>query len=310
MKEPKQLARDLAGIVVSAFNPSQDLIGHCAEFRKQAAHVVVVDDGSTSTPPGLFETIEAMGCTVLRLGSNRGIAYALNRGILTLSKTCPEIRCVITMDQDSILGNNFVEQMVVSWNAAIAAGISVGMVAAAEISGLPHREIREVNGISIGDEPIQSGLLIPLSVIETLGYLDERLFIDGVDSEFFLRARDHGYSSVLSAESSIKHSLGTMVDASIGGVTVTIWKRSLKVRVAAPWRYYYIVRNRLILSRRYAVRFPMWVIKGWASDLRHIAYVSVLAPDRLLRLRYAKKGLMAGVMGITGKMPRSDSEES
>ena len=43
---------------------------------------------------------------------------------------------------------------------------------------------------------ISSGCLIPLSAIDTIGEMDEELFIDHVDTDWFLRAKSLAHESL------------------------------------------------------------------------------------------------------------------
>jgi rhamnosyltransferase len=75
------------------------------------------------------------------------------------------------------------------------------------------------------------------------------------------------------------------------------------IRTAANWRYYFIVRNRILLARKFAFREPYWVVRGCLSDARHILIVTLLAAGRKERLSSAAKGLAAGLLGVTGPRP-------
>jgi rhamnosyltransferase len=91
-----------------------------------------------------------------------------------------------------------------------------------------------------------------------------------------------------------------MVDARVFGHAVRVRGRPLKVRTAATWRYYYIFRNRILVSRRYATRNPLWVASGTWADIRHLLVVTLLAPGRSARLGFAVRGLTDGLRGRSG----------
>jgi rhamnosyltransferase len=161
-----------------------------------------------------------------------------------------------------------------------------------------------VNGVVLGKEPIQSGLMLTTEALDDLGAFREELFIDLVDTEFYLRATDAGWPTVL-ADAEFDHSLGTFVEARIFGRTIPLRGKPLKVRIAASWRYYYIFRNRILVSRQYARRHPVWAASGYWTDFRHLALVTALAPGRLARLNAALAGVKDGIRGRTGKKANS-----
>lgn len=291
--------------VISLFNPDDSVKFNASALLKQVDHVVVVDDGSPQDPKHILGELAALGCTVVRLAENSGIAAALNAGIKVALAAAVKPVFILTMDQDSVIDAGYVVALERAATAAERAGVRVGMVAPATVRGLPTRRGRVVNGIQLGGEPIQSGLLLPVAVVEEIGALQSNLFIDGVDSEFYLRCLSSGLSSVIAPDAALDHSLGAMTRARIFGAELSFRQRPVEIRTAASWRYYYLFRNRILLAKAYGTRYPWWVAKGVMADYRHLAIVSVLAPDRLPRIAAAAAGIVDGVRGAPGKRPSS-----
>lgn len=289
--------------VVSTFNPHRAVLENCAALLGQCSDVVVVDDGSTAADESIYAELEVLGCTVLRLRQNSGIAAALNSGIALARSRNPSLAFILTMDQDSLVQPGFVRGLEDAADAATDAGLGVGMVAPGKVSGLPRRVVRTHHGVTIGDEPVQSGLLIPTACVDAVGPFNEQLFIDGVDSEFYLRAKARQLHCVIALDCSLNHALGTMVPARLGPWPVRWRGQPLQVRTASTWRYYFIVRNRILLAARFARQEPYWTARGLLTDLRHLTIVSVLAPGRRQRLAAARKGLADGFRRKSGPGP-------
>jgi rhamnosyltransferase len=289
--------------VVSTFNPHRNVVENCSALLDQCTDVVVVDDGSTAANEDLYRELESLGCTVLRLKDNSGIAAALNRGVSLARSRNKTLGYVLTMDQDSLVQPGFVQGLEKAAAAAIEIGLGVGMVSPGKVSGLPSRAVRTHKGVTIGDEPVQSGLLIPISCLDSLGPFNEQLFIDGVDSEFYLRAKAKNLHCIIALDCSLNHSLGTMIPASIGPWSIAWRGRPLMVRTAATWRYYFIFRNRILLAVKFARNEPYWSLRGLLADIRHLTIVSLLAPGRRERLVSATKGLADGLRGHSGPGP-------
>ncbi|MDJ0351164.1 glycosyltransferase [Pseudarthrobacter sp. PH31-O2] len=287
--------------VISLFNPTEAVLANAAALLPQVERVVVVDDGSPEDPARLLTELEAMGCVAVRLSENSGIAAALNAGISTALAATPRPDFILTMDQDSLLDPGYVQELLTTAAAASASGVPVGMVAPGSVRGLPVRRGPVRHGVQLGGEPIQSGLLVPVPVIERLGLLQASLFIDGVDSEFYLRCRAHGLEVALAPGASLGHALGSKVPAQVFGRKLSLGGRRLDIRTAAPWRYYYIFRNRILLTRQYGRKFPLWAIKGFLADNRHLIIVTILAPGRWSRLANALAGVADGVGGLSGR---------
>lgn len=280
--------------VISAFNPTESLLTACRSARGQVQAVVVVDDGSGPSADGVLASCAELGVEVHRHAGNRGVAAALNTGIEAARRPgSPEDpRFVLTMDQDSTLPPGYVDRLVAAADAAGSAGAEVGLVGPERVAGIGSMVARRQGPLVLGREPVQSGLLIPTRTLDALGPLDERLFIDGVDSDLYLRVRAAGLAVLVAPGAHLEHQLGT--SASVPGGS------GLRLTHAAPFRYYYITRNRLLLVRRYARVAPGWCIGSVVKDLRHLAITSLLVPGRRARWSAVRAGLTDGLRGVTG----------
>jgi rhamnosyltransferase len=287
--------------VVSLFNPDERIIANATALLSQVGQVIVVDDGSPQDPRRILQELRDLGCTVERLSDNSGIAQALNTGIAVALASPARPRYILTMDQDSLLDDGYVAALEEAALNAEEAGINVGMVAPASIRGLPTRRAGVRNGITLGGEPIQSGLLLPVAVLEELGTFQSDLFIDGVDSEYFLRCQSAGFNSVIATEAALNHTLGSMTQARLFGAGISFRGVPVRVRTAASWRYYYLFRNRILLTRKYWRAQPWWALKGFLADYRHLAIVTLLAPGRLERISHAAAGIADGLAGRAGR---------
>lgn len=287
--------------VVSLFNPDERIVANARALLSQVSQVVVVDDGSPDDPGPILQELRNLGCTVERLSVNSGIAQALNAGIAVALDSAAHPQFILTMDQDSLLDDGYVTALEAAAYAAEAAGVKVGMVAPASIRGLPTRRSGVEKGIALGGEPIQSGLLVPVSVVGELGTFQTDLFIDGVDTEYFLRCQSAGFKTVIAENAALNHTLGNMTKARLFGFDISFRGVPVRVRTAASWRYYYLFRNRILLARKYWRRQPWWALKGFLADYRHLAIVTLLAPGRLKRLSQATAGIADGLSGRTGR---------
>jgi len=256
--------------VIPAYEPGPNLVDLVRCLSEQVTTVVVVDDGSPTWPD-----IPQRAAVVVRHNSNRGIAAALNTGIRE-ALTDADVMAVLTVDQDSQLPARFVRHLLDTWRDAESAGVRVGLVAPQKVTGQPDQRP--------GRPPIQSGQLIPVTTLRRVGDFDARLFIDGVDDDYALRCLDAGLALVVAEGLTIGHRLGATHDVTIAGRTVTLTR-------SAPFRYYYLTRNRLWLVRRNARRHPRWAVAQAFGLLRHLVVVQTLVPDRHARADAVWRGV-------------------
>ncbi|MCS5722046.1 glycosyltransferase [Herbiconiux sp. CPCC 203407] len=293
--------------VVTAYRPGDRLVPLVRALLAQAATVVVVDDtGGAPDAEGPLVEAEAAGARVVRHRSNRGIAAALNSGIA--AARTPERgaspRFVLTFDQDSAIGDDFVATLVATFEQAMAAGLPVGLVAPARIEGLPSQVTGYSRGFLLGTTPIQSGMLLPATTLDRVGGFAEPLFIDGVDTDYALRVAACGLRVLLADRATLGHSLGDRFHpALLTRLLALAGRPPIGLVVSRPFRYYYLLRNRVLLNRRHSRGALGWALRETLGDLRHCAIVLALAPGRTARLRAMAAGLRDGWASRTGRIP-------
>ncbi|WP_291055566.1 glycosyltransferase [Herbiconiux sp.] len=305
--------------VVTAFRAGENLVELVETLAPVLGAVVVVDDGSGTGSDAVLARAQAAGATVVRHPQNRGIAAALNTGIAAAraaggsapvgttppapAAPAPAPAFVLTLDQDSRIDAALIQRLVATARDAASAGLPVGLVAPARIEGLPSAAVSSEKGFLIGGTPIQSGMLIPVDTVDAVGPFAEALFIDGVDTDFALRVTASGRRVLLAMGTELGHSLGERHTPRLLGRPVALGGAPVALVVSKPFRYYYLVRNRILLNRRYGRSHRAWTVQQTLADLRHCVIVQLLLPGRRARGRAMLAGLRAGWAGRAGRIP-------
>jgi rhamnosyltransferase len=96
--------------VIVTYEPGDGILDTVRAVRSQVAGVIVVDNGSGSESRRALALLEGQeGTLVVRLGANRGIAAAQNRGIERAEQL--GATWVLTLDQDSLCGKGMVSAL-------------------------------------------------------------------------------------------------------------------------------------------------------------------------------------------------------
>jgi rhamnosyltransferase len=306
--DPQSVSKDktpkVCAIVVSYFPAVATLQRLVTATLPQVNALVLVDNG-TSDP--VFEDYSSKigkdGIVVLKQRGNTGLAAAFNRGIAWAREQ--GFSHVLLLDQDSEPAPGMVRALL----NALAAPYGKGKIAAVGPRfhdaregqyapfvriGFPfNRKIvcKESEGLIDTDFLISSGSLIPISVFDDVGGMEEGLFIDNVDLEWCFRARHKGYALIGVCSATMHHRLGH------GRRQMPAGLRSIVVH--DPIRLYYIMRNRVLLY--HLPHTPaVWI----AQDVLRVPFkfflFSVLIPPRLKNIRFMLSGLRDGLSGRTG----------
>src|SRR5690606_35623645 len=131
-----------------------------------------------------------------------------------------------------------------------------------------------------------SGALFSRAALDRIGLHDERLFIDYVDHDISLRARRAGFIVVKVFDTVLDHRFGASTPARFLGRRVYLSNYS-------PTRQYYMMRNRVIMIRRYGMGRWFWLDAAYA--LKSWVKVLLCERDRPAKVRAALRGLIDGI---------------
>jgi rhamnosyltransferase len=238
---------------------------------------------------------------IINNSSNFGIAKALNIGILEAKKK--KFQYVALFDQDTFLPLDCSKKMInfinnyENNNACLFCPNFYNLVTNRFnkikkiklfrcISYNPDNEL-----ISYPSYSITSGSFINLLTFKKIGFFDEKLFIDLVDTEWCLRAQSYGYKIVQNNALTIRHSLGES----------HIELFNFKIQIHSPLRLYYYFRNSIYLYTLPHIFFNWVLIDFFKNILRFIFYI-LFVQNRRNYFKYIIKGYYHGLIKKMGKL--------
>lgn len=295
-------------VVVVLYNPSwPSLFLTCEAWLRQSESVIYVDNGGGNLIRDKLLELGIGRIDFVEMGRNAGVGAAQNRGI----ERARALGCthVLLSDQDSSPTSGMVVELLRVESLALSRGIDVSAVgprqldaAAGHLSyfvrfgGFCFARVDPAppDDWVVADFLIASGSLIRLSVLDTAGTMDEGLFIDLVDTEWFLRARHMGKVAIGACGALLSHSLGEET-------LVIKLGRTRTLPIHTPFRYYYMARNRLVMYRRSYVRLA-WVVPDIVRLFQMFLFFGIVHPARLKNVSMMLRGIFDGLRGVQGPM--------
>ena len=294
-------APGVTAVVVSYHPDAGALAALLSALAAQVQRVVVVDNASPEAP------VLPFGMQLIRLDRNLGVGAAQNAGIRNALQA--GAGQVLLLDQDSLPQRGMVAALQAGLQAAADAGLrpaAAGPLIVDE-DGRSEGFVRFRRGRYEAIEPapgeawidcdllIASGTLIPATALQAVGEMDETLFIDKVDTEWCLRAAAAGWHLVGVPAARLQHRLGQR--------QIRLWCFGWRrLALHAPFRYYYMWRNGLLLRRR-AQATAAWKRADARQLLSLLLYFGLLAPGRRARIRMMARGLRDALRGLAGPLP-------
>ena len=298
--------------VVVTYRPDLDLLAQVLDsVCPQVDHVLVFDNASPD--PGLGQLLAQprwSNLGVIYSASNLGVASAINQAAAHARANGYEH--LLVLDQDSLLAADMVahlRQALSSPDAGAARPIAAvgpvfvdrrtGEVAPfVRIGPLLNRKLAVAPGGQVEcDFLISSGSLLPLSVLDSVGGMDESLFIDNVDLEWSFRARHQGYRLLGVGNARMVHAIGDRV------YPVTLFGRRLSFSLHGPVRLYYMTRNRLLLYVRPQTPWA-WISQDIPRVVLKLAGMSLFVAPRWQNLRAMLHGMADALRGRGGPYRR------
>jgi len=271
----------------------------------QVQAIVVVDNGSNKEITDWLQNASDTITHTVLLNANKGIATAQNTGIKWATEN--GFKFVILFDQDSEPENEMVNKLQEAFISKTAQGYQVAAIAPdyqdsrrdtispfvvvdkCRITRKPCREKTEIVEV---DFTISSGSLISLDAIDTVGLMNEELFIDYVDVEWALRAKLKGLRCYGACAARMHHSLGEP--------PVVLMGRQFTFH--SPLRHYYLFRNAIWIYRQRWIPFEFKVADGMRLIVKYFIY-TLFATPRHKHWWMMTRGMWHGLKGKMGKLP-------
>jgi rhamnosyltransferase len=294
-------ASDVCAVVVTYF-PRPGCADNLSALLPQVGKLLVVDNGSDekSFQP-VAAAAERLGAGIIRLGSNTGIATALNVGLRFARDQ--GYQWYATFDQDSTPPPDMIQTMLRA-RGAYPRPAEVALISPCHVdprlglvTAYPWTE-ESGEGWRVTTSALASGNLVSVEAAARVGGFDETLFIDWVDIEFCLRLRRLDYRILQAMHAKLSHSLGELDVRRFIAKPVVITNH-------AAVRRYYMTRNRIITWGRYWRREPLYVLWDIYFFLRDTLYMVLFEQNVMRKAAMTARGMRDALMNIRGPFPGS-----
>lgn len=292
-------AVSIAAVIVS-YNPDKDFGKRLSVVQKQVDRIIIIDNSSNTSIYEILNDYLSGDMDIIENKLNLGIAAALNQGVKKAMQL--GFSWALTLDQDTEVDPNMVSHLcsILSHHPDRGALGIIGSNARSKHAGRLFIDCSRQPGEFIETKTvITSGSIMSLSAYEKTGPFREDFFIEGVDLEYCLRLRRHGFKVLMSCNALMTHAAGKMEEHRFLGRVVLIANHE-------PWRYYFMIRNLMHISVRYAKHEPAWVCMLWCNIFKMLIKIVLFEERRKEKLCNMARGVRDGLISNIG----SDHEET
>jgi rhamnosyltransferase len=275
--------------IIVTFHPDIEFITRLLAILNELDKVIIIDN---SADPLVLNHVK-LHCRDNRIlfienHVNAGIAKALNQGIQLAE--AEGYQWVWSFDQDTLVPSGILSKLVHFYNTSTAKS-KIGVI------GPNYKDVNcgtyfiplERGGEYL-EVPtlINSGSLIKIENYHVVGGFDEKLFIDGVDHDFCLMMRHHGYKIIVVKNALIYHKIGYSTRHRFLHKIITVTNNS-------PLRRYYFSRNSWKLMLKYMSLNPSLAIELVKVYLKSVIVTVIFEKQRLSKIKYLTLGFFDAV---------------
>ena len=283
--------------VLVTYHPDTGFPERLHLLTPQVAEVIIVDNGSAEDGVALLrratgDAATPQSVTLLENPQNLGIARALNIGIAhALTRG---YHWALLLDQDSEVDGRLIERLLATTADFPDPGHLA--IAAARFRDVNERppETRHLGAEGAlwreAESVITSGSFLSLPAYQAIGPFRDEFFIDYVDTEFCLRARNAGYRIIETREALMSHTIGAPTPHRFLGKTTWTTNHSAQ-------RRYYIARNNTVLLRE---RGGAWRRKSLTRCFRLCKRIVLYEGDKGPKLAAVVEGWWDALRGNMG----------
>lgn len=291
MKEPSYIDVKKIAAVIITYNPDREFKERIELIKNQVSQAIIIDNYSSPLVRQMLRVLKSSKIEVIENASNKGLAVALNQGVLRAKEL--GYSWVLFLDQDTIVDNDMLKSLVSIYSQCLFYE-KIGLIGSNARSKYGSRLYVNCQNIKKNfikvRTVITSGSLLSLAAYEKAGPFRDDFFIEGIDLEYCLRLRKYGYEVLLSCRPLMTHAAGKMEEHNFLG-------RVILVANHEPWRYYLVARNLLEIFIIYFWREPIWVLKTSFNFLKTVIKIILYEDAKMLKLKYLSKGIWDAFCG-------------
>ncbi len=297
--------------ITVTYNPVLDLLQKQLDSLSKQCRTLFIDNHSCTALDSIIKLCKTHNHTqFLALDSNTGISNAQNIGIQYVRSNYPDVDFVLLLDHDSVPSEGMVKKLEEFHTSLTKMGkqpAAVGPHLFDPRDGkhlgfhvLRYRFIYKKIIPTLAAPPLEcqginsSGSLLSIKAIDTIGLLDNTLFMDHGETEWCYRAMSKGYR--------VYGIPGVVMEHHMGDEVCEYWllgKKRMPYR--SPLRHYYIVRNSIILQKRPYIPLH-WKLMNLLKICLTYFYFGLFSKEAPEHRKYIFQGLRDGLKGTTGEL--------
>ncbi|ULQ53783.1 glycosyltransferase [Flavihumibacter fluvii] len=283
---------NVAGVVILYFPDVDQVLKNISTYINDVSELLIINN-TPGNDTDLRDKLAGLKNNDLywKNAENEGIAKPLNAAATWALER--GYQWLLTMDQDSCFKPDEIRRYM-EW-------VRHGVPGDIAIAGPSYEAITETGEagtvrISSVNKVITSGSIINLQIWEKLKGFDERFFIDEVDHEYCYHAIQERFKVVCLQNIHLTHKMGNLVTRGYFGKFA---KRPRMVH--SPLRIYYMVRNYLLVRKKYRQLMP-GEIHARNKEIKVILKNNLLFSGQFVQtLKMAVKGYLDYRKGVFGK---------
>jgi len=271
--------------VVVSFHPTEEVVENVHKTLEQVSKVIIVDNESSKESRELLARLNTERVDVIFNEKNLGVAAGFNQGVRWGQAN--GYYWFLLLDQDSCPKRGMVEKLIQVSNTYSRKG-ELALIG-------PHHEdfnykieIDKSEDVISTPLLITSGSLFTKDLIDEIGLYDERLFIDHVDHDYCLRLVRRGGKILRVNSATLLHRFGK-------GEIKSVWGRTFLIQDYSAFRRYHMMRNRIVLYKRYGMFRGAWFRMDLRAGVIDLAKLILFESDKTIKLKSVFKGLWDGL---------------
>jgi len=269
----------------------------------QFDNIIIVDNASSKSCLGMLRDISKNPkIHLVENEKNHGVATALNIGFRIAKDRHENLDWCLTLDQDTLIYSNFFENLISSYtdcNLNQNVGIIGSNYEEWTTGKILYKNENIIHKWAEVENLPTSGCLTSIKMFNVIGEFKDSFFIDYVDTEYCLRAKENGFKIIICHRIGMKHPLGYYKKSKLFNF---IFSRELITNYPA-FRHYYWTRNGITLAFLKMLKKPVWSLRElYYLLIRRVAIVLLFEDNKILKLKNIAMGVFHSICMRSGEM--------